>query len=1036
MEKNLFQKKVLLFIAITLITSMSVLPGAYGSILISPPPNIDGDASDWTLTNSTRFTINGGFVHLMNDTNNLYVLIDVTSDTSDDPPPPPDNDYFMLAFDVNLNQVKDNDVDMKFSTVQDTLDPCYQYAAGSCCWTGCNVDPSQFSLARGFGISVNSSTPHRIWELKILRSSINATGFNSPLRFAVRLGSLGTPAFLADTPPGFYSDFSVAFLTDQMDKAPNLIDATKWVNLELIRRAENGALHSAVRSYGSALSNNLQIKDPSGVDEIQANVTVNDIINSNSARTHARIGGFFFSDGTGDYYAEAYIGRDFTGGLQASCFAVRCLDGLQCTSSDNFQSCSGTPVNSGQSYALKIVYDYIEPQNNFSFELDGHPLGYLPVPSPLGLPSVPFKTIGTRVYGPLGPGETGYVDAKFENVLLMTVPTPISDSNGMIDGNTWIGNTLGGSTLEFVREQISDGAFRLALRSLGSFANNGLNLVDGKNVVELQADMTVETLTNNPTNDPNMTDPATPMAGLHGNFYNANVSGGSGIPGDQTDDIKAYAGIRLGVPSGPYSGQPVAFYNIVRCIKPSGSPISNCNIYTGNPTTDEIQRLYYYEDPKTIGSDLVGKPHRVSIRYDNTSNTFTFGFDGRLTTPGPSSPGWVVPPPLPTNHALPNAVLKGPHTRVAFFGGPTGEGYVSAKFENIATVVDTDGDGMPDSTDNCPTVSNPVVADWVDYLGQHHYDTQPDFNLNNVGDACDLCPKVPGTDGGPCPASVGFLIASAAGTSINVTVTYRGAAAYLVPPDCNNVIFNSDPPIPQNCRRIPPYTLTVFEDPNKLGYGSPGGDWKLTQPNTSWTINCNLLDIFNEAALKAASALGPVTITPVYTFFDTDRGLDPTGTCVNKDQGDVCVDISQYNLFQGAIPAQQPVSVVIPLDSLSIDIKPYTVPNSINLKKEGSIPVAIFSIPTRTPPFDAKTIDVSSLVLTQNGTPGSAVVVKNKGRYQFSYADINGDGVLDLVVHFDIHGLTGLKTGQACVNGSTSDGQSFEGCDLVTVVGK
>ena len=77
------------------------------------------------------------------------------------------------------------------------------------------------------------------------------------------------------------------------------------------------------------------------------------------------------------------------------------------------------------------------------------------------------------------------------------------------------------STLEFVREQISDGVYGMALRSYGSFANDGLNLVNGKNVKELQADLTVEQLINNP--NPN---PATPMAALEGNFYNA--GGGSG----------------------------------------------------------------------------------------------------------------------------------------------------------------------------------------------------------------------------------------------------------------------------------------------------------------------------------------------------------------------------------------------------------------------------------------------------------------------------------------------------------------------------
>jgi hypothetical protein len=42
--------------------------------------------------------------------------------------------------------------------------------------------------------------------------------------------------------------------------------------------------------------------------------------------------------------------------------------------------------------------------------------------------------------------------------------------------------------------------------------------------------------------------------------------------------------------------------------------------------------------------------------------------------------------------------------------------------------VDTDGDGRPDSTDNCPTIANP---------------TQADCNTNGVGDACEVAAGAP-----------------------------------------------------------------------------------------------------------------------------------------------------------------------------------------------------------------------------------------------------------------------------------------------------
>ena len=46
-------------------------------------------------------------------------------------------------------------------------------------------------------------------------------------------------------------------------------------------------------------------------------------------------------------------------------------------------------------------------------------------------------------------------------------------------------------------------------------------------------------------------------------------------------------------------------------------------------------------------------------------------------------------------------------------------------------VADSDGDGIPDTTDNCPAVANP---------------DQADTDTDGVGDACDNCPSVPNPD--------------------------------------------------------------------------------------------------------------------------------------------------------------------------------------------------------------------------------------------------------------------------------------------------
>jgi len=50
---------------------------------------------------------------------------------------------------------------------------------------------------------------------------------------------------------------------------------------------------------------------------------------------------------------------------------------------------------------------------------------------------------------------------------------------------------------------------------------------------------------------------------------------------------------------------------------------------------------------------------------------------------------------------------------------------------------DIDGDGVNNDEDNCPNVYNPPVSEWVDMDDVSHFDSQPDYNLNGIGDACE-----------------------------------------------------------------------------------------------------------------------------------------------------------------------------------------------------------------------------------------------------------------------------------------------------------
>ena len=664
----------------------------------------------------------------------------------------------------------------------------------------------------------------------------------------------------------------------------DLIDQAKWVNLEFIKRVENGALRSAIRQYGSTGNNNISIPSPTGVTNIQADVTVNSFKNDGGF-TRARLGGYFYKGtSTYDVFAEVGIGEHPSfAGLKAYYRILHCLN-LACTS--GFQSSYGQfgSVELGATHTLSIDWD----GSKFTFGYDGAPVFVYPAQTSIGPPFNQFKGIGTTVVpfiSPINPTTGGYVDAKFENVFVNGVLTAISDSNGMIDRTKWSDQAL-----EFVREQVTDGVYGLAVRSYGSFMNSYMDLVGGETFKELQADLTVEQLIHSPNTSPT----ATPVAALEGDYYyNSSVGGGS--LGDATGDIRALVGIRLN----PGQTDPVGFYTIVQCTAP------NCNVYPG-----EFDRLYYYEDPLAIGPDLVGKPHRVSIRYRASTNTFTFGFDGRFRTPGgPSDPGWLSYP-LPAYSGPPNVGRKGPIARVAFFSGPSGEGYVSARFANVATVADMDLDGVPDSVDNCPTVynpdqkdsdadgigdacdncptvSNPIVASWVDKNGVTHYNSQPDYDLNGMGDACQ------GTSALTLPASIP---AAQPGAPVWVkSCFYNGTGQPITTmiPNCYNIFpsvtDNQGNPLPPRC---------LFS-----AYGIPD-DLVTIEAGSTICVNCDVSEWYPPEVLTSGAGGAAVIYNVVATYSNYIQDPDLVNGVCNAPQNEC------YNLWMGAISSTpSPVTI-------------------------------------------------------------------------------------------------------------------------------
>ena len=112
---------------------------------------------------------------------------------------------------------------------------------------------------------------------------------------------------------------------------------------------------------------------------------------------------------------------------------------------------------------------------------------------------------------------------------------------------------------------------------------------------------------------------------------------------------------------------------------------------------------------------------------------------------------------------------------------------------------------------------------------------------------------------------------------------------------------------------------------------------------------------------------------------------------------------------------------------INIDIKPgnSTKPSPINPKSKGRIPVALLS----SSEFDAVSADVGSLRFGPTGTEASAPRCNPKGR------DVNDDGLLDLVCHFDNPTAAfSASDEEGMVTGKAGDGRPFEGRGLLKVV--
>lgn len=173
-----------------------------------------------------------------------------------------------------------------------------------------------------------------------------------------------------------------------------------------------------------------------------------------------------------------------------------------------------------------------------------------------------------------------------------------------------------------------------------------------------------------------------------------------------------------------------------------------------------------------------------------------------------------------------------------------------------------------------------------------------------------------------------------------------------------------------------------------------------------------------------------LSVAAVTLLLDEDATIQVT-VVVPSD----AVDQSEFGLSLSARRADdanifniatRDLVVLVDETDVPIDIMPGTDTNPINLHAQGRIPVALLSTPEILAPDD---IDVQSLTFGGTGTEVSLAFCSGA-------EDVNGDGVLDIVCHFE-HSLAAFMDGDTedVLKGTTLDGQSIVGRNLVAVLG-
>ena len=173
-------------------------------------------------------------------------------------------------------------------------------------------------------------------------------------------------------------------------------------------------------------------------------------------------------------------------------------------------------------------------------------------------------------------------------------------------------------------------------------------------------------------------------------------------------------------------------------------------------------------------------------------------------------------------------------------------------------------------------------------------------------------------------------------------------------------------------------------------------------------------------------------------FCDSENGCSSTGDPCDEDE--VCDEETDVCVYDGK--------------KVSVEIKPGSCPNPLNVRSRGVLPVAVLG----TEEFDVTTINPDTIVITREGIDGEVPVIR------YSYKDVatpfegelcdcddlngddlNQDGHMDLTLKFrvpelvdglDLDEVESRETIPLKIIGETEDGTLIMGEDCIRIINR